>query len=448
MRFKLTYVFAAAMALLCFDVFSDEGTSGNTAYYQIIDGDPDSYEAFERSFFAYESPILKLAKHSSLCSLDLQNPEHIAIRNKYITQKREKKHRYITTHTPCPISEALTKHQLPIDVTQLYLFEGVSRSRDRSIKVFLNARDLILKHGNLSKDNVAILANYLGIQGNISNVYDFEMKSSMYPFFTFSTIDTEPNKINVTPKHRLISIYASDTGIFIYEREKTSSDEVPWLPLDIKRHSKSLSLLEIGVKSSAIDSITLNSQPAVEGAYFLENVAFSLNLEFDVNNFGYPLLLNKWFDPKISGHVVQVVDAETIRRDGDWLYFTDATFLSLTSLDDPALNLATNLPKVILKRKLQVSCKRELRRSLSVSASRTGDKDKWLDGESQFEELAGNHIIAFVKIACSPESSLQNPLSLMSKLESIYKYELFNIDDYSTSAARLIHEYHKVGTND
>jgi len=441
MRFSMAYVFAATIAFLCFDVFSDEGTRGNTEYHQIIDGDPESYEAFERAFFASESPILKLAKHSFLCSLDLQNPEHMAIRNTYFSQKLEKKHRYITTHMPCPISEAITKHQPPIDVAQLYIFEGVSSLRDSSIKLFRSAHELILKKGNLSKEDVATLADYLGIQGIISNVYDSGMKGSSYPFFTFSMIDTESGKITVTPKHRLISVYALNSGIVVYEREKTSSDDVPWQPLDVKRHSKSLSLLQIGVTSSAIDSITLNSHPEAEGSYFLENVAFSLNIEFDVNNFGYPLLLNKWFDPKISGHTVHIVDADTLRRDGDWLYFTDAMFLSLTAPDDPALNLATNLPKVILKRKLQVSCKRELRRNLSVSASRAGDKDKWMDGEPQFEELVGNHEKAFVQIACSPDSSLQNPSSLIANLESIYKYEFFNIDNYSTSAARLIFEY-------
>ena len=77
MRSHMAYVFAATMALLCFDVFSDEGIRGNTVYYQIIDGDPESYEAFERSFFASESPILKLAKHSPLCSLVLQNPSSL-----------------------------------------------------------------------------------------------------------------------------------------------------------------------------------------------------------------------------------------------------------------------------------------------------------------------------------------------------------------------------------
>lgn len=442
MRFHMAYVFSATMALLCFDVFSDEETRGNTAYYQIIDGDPESYEAFERSFFASESPILKLAMHSSLCNLNLQNSEHMAIRNTYFAQKREKKHRYITTHMPCPILKAITKNNPPpIDATQLYIFEGISSSRDGSIKFIRSARELILNQGNLSKKNVATLADYLGIQGIISNIYDSGMNRSTYPFVTFSTIDTAPGKITLATKHRLISAYSSDSGIFIYEREKTSSDDTPWQPLDVKRHSKSLSLLQVGVGTSALDSIILNNQPEVEGAYFIENVAFSLNTEFNVNDFGYPLLLNNWFDPTTAGHGVQIIDAETIRRDGDWLYFTDASFLSLTAPDDPKLNLATNLPKVILKRKLQVSCKRELRRYLKISFSRAGEKDKWIDGEPQFEEFVGNHTKAFAQIACSPDSSLQNPSSLIATLESIYKYDFFNIDNYSASAARLIFEY-------
>ena len=86
-------------------------------------------------------------------------------------------------------------------------------------------------------------------------------------------------------------MFTTFSGIVVYEREKTSSDDVPWQPLDVKRHSKSLSLLQIGVTSSAIDSITLNSHPEAEGSYFLENVAFSLNIEFDVKK---KIILLSW----------------------------------------------------------------------------------------------------------------------------------------------------------
>jgi hypothetical protein len=442
MRFSMAYVFAATIAFLCFDAFSDEGTRGNTEYHQIIDGDPESYEAFERSFFASESPILKLAKHSSLCSLDLQNSEHMAIRNTYFAQKREKKHRYITTHMPCSILEAITKNNPPpIDATQLYLFEGMSSSRDGSIKFLRSAHELILKQGNLSKKNVATLADYLGIQGIISNIYDSGMNRSTYPFVTFSTIDTAPGKITLAPKHRLISAYSSDSGIFIYEREKTSSDDVPWQPLDVKRHSKSLSLLQIGAKSAALDSIILNNQPEVAGAYFLENVAFSLNIEFSLNNFGYPLLISNWYEPSTAGHIVTIIDADTLRKDGNWLYFTEAFFMSTTASDQPTLNVATNLPKLIIKRKQQVSCKREKINTLAISSVPPGAKDKWINMDPKFKEINNSNDKAFAMIVCSSQSLLRDPSGIIANLEKLYFSDLFNVDNYSTSAARLIFEY-------
>ena len=436
----MSFVLAVMMAFLCSDVFSGEVSRGDTEYHQIIYGDPDSYEAFERSFFVSESPILKLAKHSSLCSLDLQNPEHMAIRNTHFVQKREEKHRYISTHIPCSLINAISKNNpLPMDATQLYILEGLSPSRDDSMTFLRSAAELILTEGKLSKANVATLAGYLGVKGVTSDVYDSGMNASGLPFVTFSTIDTDPNKVNPTTKHRLVSAYSTDSGIYIYERERISSNDGAWQPLDIKRHGKSVSLLQFGVKNAKLDSLVLDNQPEAEGGYFLENVAFSLSVEFDVNNFGDPLLIVNWYEPVAAGHIVQIIDSDTIRRDEDWLYFTDSSFMSLTAPDEPTLNLATNLPKVIIKRKLQVSCKRRLGKTLAMSAVPAGAKDKWFSGNPQFEKM-DDYLDVFILIACSPLSSPRDPYTYIRNLEKIYNSDLFQIDNYSTSAARLLWE--------
>ena len=68
-----TYLLNITLPAIFFIAFPVWSTPASPEYHPIIDGDSDSYEAFNRSFFASENPILKLATHSSLCKLDLQN---------------------------------------------------------------------------------------------------------------------------------------------------------------------------------------------------------------------------------------------------------------------------------------------------------------------------------------------------------------------------------------
>ena len=184
----------------------------------------------------------------------------------------------------------------------------------------------------------------------------------------------------------------------------------------------------------------LKNQPEAEGAYFLENVAFALRLEFENNNFGYPLLLRLDKDPDNFGHWALVIDANTINIENDWLYYTEAVFASTTIQDDPSLNLATNLPKIIIKRKAKVSCKRKLRTDLFTSLNRIGAKDNWEAENPEFREI-GDHESALTKILCDDQIPSQNPTSILRSLDSLFRYDFYNFPNYSISALRLSYEH-------
>ena len=436
-----TYLLNITLPAIFFIAFPVWSTPASPEYHQIIDGDSDSYEAFNRSFFASEYPILKLATHSSLCKLDLQNPDHMTVRNTAFIQKKEQSHRYIGAYFLCSEIASISELKLvPTDVTQLYTFEGLSALRSGSIRFVREAASLMVTKDKLSKEDATSLARNLGITDKISTVHDSRLTRSIYPFFTFSTVDAENSKDNSMPKHRLISVYSSDFGVFIYEREKVSRNLEPWHPLDIKRHIKAISLLQSGVGDSSLDSYVLKNQPEAESAYFLENVVFALRLEFENNDFGYPLLLRLDKDPDNFGHFALVIDANTIRLENDWLYYTDAMFASTTNQDDPSLNLATNLPKIIFKRKAKVSCKRELRTDLFTSFSLIGAKDNWEANNPEFREI-GDHASALTKILCDDQIPSQNPISILRSLDSFFRYDFYNLPNYSLSAFRLSYEH-------
>ena len=436
-----TYLLNITIPAIFFIAFPVWSTPASPEFHQIIDGDSDSYEAFNRSFFSYQHPILKLATHSSLCKLDLQNSDHMAIRNTAFIQKKEQSHLYIGAYFLCSEIASISELKpVPTDVTQLYMFEGLSALRSGSISFIREAASLMITKDKLTKEDAVSLARYLGITDKISVVHDSRLTGSIYPFVTFSTVDAENSKEISTSKHRLISVYSSDFGVFIYEREKISRKLEPWHPLDIKRHIKAISLLQSGVGDSSLDSYVLKNQPEAEGAYFLENVAFALRLEFENNNFGYPLLLRLDKDPDNFGHLALVIDANTINIENDWLYYTEAWFASTTIQDDPSLNLATNLPKIIIKKKAKVSCKRKLRTDLFTSLNRIGAKDNWEAANPEFREV-GDHESALTKILCDDQIPSQNATSILRSLDSLFRYDFYNFPNYSISALRLSYEH-------
>tara|TARA_B110000238_G_scaffold80251_1_gene88328 strand:- start:289 stop:534 length:246 start_codon:yes stop_codon:yes gene_type:complete len=74
-----------------------------------------------------------------------------------------------------------------------------------------------------------------------------------------------------------------------------------------------------------------------------------------------------------------------------------------------------------------------------MSAVPAGAKDKWFSGNPQFEKM-GDYLDVFILIACSPLSSPRDPYTYIRNLEKFYNSDLFQIDNYSTSAARLLWE--------
>lgn len=360
LRFWPLSVFCASV-LLSGNVFSAENSRGVPAYHQLISGDPDSYESFDTTFLAWDRPILSLSKHSSLCYLDQSEPPYSIFEARLADELRKQGHRYVTAHAPCDETNGASGSTWePLDYSQLYIFQGLTAEPKASMGFVFTAGELISDKNKLSTTDVSLLANYLGIRGEVADVHDFGLVENNpgmpMPYLTF-TVRVNEHKEGV--RHGLISVRTMPDGVWIYERTKLASYFDTWTELDAQIHGKSLSLLDYGAQSASFASTILKKQSDMEEAYFFENVAFALKSEFEANNFGFPILLEYFFESENLGHVVDVIDADSVYKEGDWLYFTKVRFLSTLNEKDSGDNLATNLP-IFTKVRMKASCDRKV----------------------------------------------------------------------------------------
>lgn len=441
MRFFCNLVLSLATYFVVNIAYSSEESRGVTEHHQLIPGDSNSYAPYDRTFFTWEQPVLSLAKPLSLCYLNSDNPLHTDFERGLFAASKKKNNRHLTAYIPCVEQPStLENNGQLLDYARLYVFEGFSAARDNSISFIRDTALLLAAKEELSKSEVTSLVAKIGITDAVLNVYDAGLDSYL-PFLTFSTIEAGSNLVG-EPAHKLISIKAFEHGLFIFERVKVFDEETSWELADIDTHSAYLELLESGAINARRASAILNKSSDLElgAAYFLENVAFALRSEFESGDFGIPILLAYSFIPESIGYIFAVVDGSSIRRDGDWLFFTETRFMSGMNEEDPNLNPATNLPKLIYKRKSKVSCDRELRLDLAQSVKATGGQDSWSDVSGSFTEL-DEHSKAFVKIICGSLAKASDAADILRKLDSIYRYDFYQLPRYSERASRLRFEH-------
>lgn len=418
-----------------------ENSKGVTSYHQLVSGDPDSYEAFDTTFLAWERPILTVSKHLSLCYPNQSEPLpsfELSLRD----QMKESDHRLIALHIPCSdIEELVAKGIEPEDYSQLYIFQGFSAEPQAAIDFFLNAWEVIEATNKLTIPDVSILAELLGMPGSVSAVYDFGISDagsdSEGPYLTFG-IATDDDAGETW--HRLVSARYMSGSLWIYERVKAASDSFEWDILDTKVHGLTLSLLDEGATGPGYASSILRRQSDMGEAYFFENVAFALRSEFEVNNFGFPILMQYWFEEKRLGYTVDIVDADSVSKEGDWLYFTKARFFSSRHKSEAKESLATNIP-VVVKEQIKASCDRKVFTRMAVSLRAAGQKSEWSEMNTPFQELdryAAPLVTVFCKALVSPEETASDKLTMFS---SLYTYDIFGMPDYSTRAFRMWFEY-------
>lgn len=391
--------------------------------HQIISGDSDSYQPFNRSFFVSQEPIIKLATHSSLCELSRENEDHRAIKQSHEIWARNSKHVHIGTYALCAQSEGAAVSD---DLTKIYLF-----ARNDSMRTFEEVMSLLQDNGTkLSKDEIATLVQHLGYTDSIADFHDFRVTDSLRPLLSFSTVSND----DASYKQTLISAKFTDEGIFIYERIKNYSTPQPWTFLDIRSQIKALELLQLGTGVKELDSFALNKQPDAEQGYFLENVAFALKLEFEVNNFGLPILNRQMKDQTMLG--VSVMDHSALRRENDWLYFIEAFFIA-TKTNDEKFNLATNMPRIV-KVKGKFSCTKRVVIPIAESYSTLGQKNNWDNTTSNFSYGENT---THLRLLCTEGLSLQDPEKILEAFDSIYSSTYFYEPNYARSAVRLMSEY-------
>jgi len=419
MRFS---IYLRLITFICFFISGE--AHAKAELHQIISGDSDSYQPFNRSFFVSQEPIIKLATHSSLCELSRENEDHRAIKQSHEIWARNSKHVHIGTYALCAQSEGAAVSD---DLTKIYLF-----ARNDSMRSFEEVMSLLQDNGTkLSKDEIATLVQYLGYTDSIADFHDFRITDSLSPLLSFSTVSNN----DVSYKQTLISAKFTDEGIFIYERIKNDSTPQPWTFLDIRSQIKALELLQLGTGLKSSDSSALDKQPDAEQGYFLENVAFALKLEFDVNNFGFPILRRLMKNQTTVG--VSVMDHSALRRENDWLYFIEAFFIA-TKTNDEKLNLATNMPKTILKVKGKFSCTKRVVIPIAESYSMLGQKNNWDNMTSNFSYGENtDHLF----LLCAQGLSLQDPQKVLEAYDSIYSSTYFYQPNYARSAVRLMYEY-------
>ena len=391
--------------------------------HQIISGDSDSYQPFNRSFFVSQEPIIKLATHSSLCELSRENEDHRAIKQSHEIWARNSKHVHIGTYALCAQSEGAAVSD---DLTKIYLFD-----RNDSVRSFEEVMSLLQDNGTkLSKDGIATLVQHLGYTDSIADFHDFSVTDSLSLLLSFSTVSND----DASYKQTLISAKFTDEGIFIYERIKNDSTPQSWTFLDTSSQIKALELLQFGTGLKSSDSSALDKQPDAEQGYFLENVAFALKLEFEVNNFGLPILNRQMKDQTMLG--VSVMDHSALRRENDWLYFIEAFFIA-TKTNDEKFNLATNMPRIV-KVKGKFSCTKRVVIPIAESYSTLGQKNNWDNMTSNFSYGENtDHLF----LLCAQGLSLQDPEKVLEAYDSIYSSTYFYQPNYARSAARLMYEY-------
>lgn len=442
LRFWPLSVFCASVLLSGF-VFSAENSRGVPAYHQLISGDPDSYEAFDTTFLAWDRPILSLSKHSSLCYLDQSEPPYSIFEARLADELRKQGHRYVTAYAPCDETNGASGSTWePSDYSKKYIFQGLTAEPKASMGFVFAAVERISDKNRLSTTDVSLLANYLGIRGEVADVYDFGLvennPGTPLPYLTFTV---RVNAQNEGVRHGLISVRTMPDGVWIYERTKLASYFDTWTELDAQIHGKSLSLLDYGGQSTSFASTILSKQSDMEEAYFFENVAFALKSEFEVNNFGFPILLQYFFESEKLGHVVDVIDADSVYKEGDWLYFTKARFVSTLNEKESGDNLATNLP-IVMKVRMKASCdNRRVASNLSGSLGVTGRQSEWFEMNSPFEEL-NLHSQFFVMAFCkSLVSKSDSALIMLEKFNSLFSGAVFEMSDYQFRSMRLWYEH-------
>ena len=432
---------AVAFGVHSAHVSSAENSKGVTSYHQLVSGDADSYEAFDVAFYSWERPILIVSKHDSLCYLN--QPEFLAaFETRLRDQTNTQGHRHIATHMPCTqIQKAVKKDIEPEDYSQLYLFQGLTPKPQASIDFVVMAANFIETQNDLTLSNVSDLANLLGIQGEVTAIYDWGVSDIdlgfQVPHVSFGLMTgDDPGQV----QHRIVSARWMSDGLWIYERIKRAPESFKWDALIPRIHSLSLSLLDDGARTNAYASAILKRQPEEEEAYFFENVAFALKSEFEANDFGVPILTQYWFEEEQLGHTVDIVDGSSVYKEGDWLYFTKARFLSTKLKSESGDNLATNMP-VIVKERIKASCNRKVFSRSSASLSVAGQKSKWSDAPTPFGEL-DMYTEAFVTAFCQPVVSTEDAdLEKLNKFASLYSWDVFGMPDYSSRAFRMYFEY-------
>lgn len=354
-----------------------------------------SFETYSNSLHASPVGMYSLAVHEEFCELDLSNQNHLDVRNLEFRRRRDAGDLLIAYFFRCEKLGALNAENYQnFERLKVYQFDGLAIKQDADLRLYLLGLALS-DEIEVSEDRTAYLKSALDLEGSVVVGHEVTRPSAGDVKLGFSLASADSSQTDT-----YLSVWLSEFfDVYIVEQTRGLLTKQDWGNKTKQRHMRAVENARKAPAGASVDSILLDEKPNLIPSYFLENVIFYAKEEFKSQNIGSPIFHGVRYD-EASGGMAAFIDFDSIRREGDWLYYDRLAFVSLPEPSKPTLNAGTNLVALDLRGKFQVSCSRKLRRQIKRSVTLAENKPLWEDDVARFEESDDMFIQVFEALMC------------------------------------------------